>query len=110
MDAAAEGGACDFFEEPVEMLGAEAEKDEEFVSDMGPGTGRSQSQTDAEEMSASRSVSRHYLHRHERLPSRGRNSGHHGSLGSELAHLLHVCLGHYLEPGGASPGVSGFAR
>lgn len=30
----------------------------------------------------------------------------HSSLGWELAHLLHVCLGQYLKPGGASPGVS----
>ncbi|CAM9267702.1 unnamed protein product, partial [Hapterophycus canaliculatus] len=40
----------------------------------------------------------------------GRNPHHEGSsklrtsLGWELAHLLHVCLGRYLEPGGPSPG------
>lgn len=39
------------------------------------------------------------------LPSDGRRSGALTSVGWEVAHLLHVCLGRYLEPGGPSPGV-----
>ncbi|CAB1108279.1 unnamed protein product [Ectocarpus sp. CCAP 1310/34] len=39
------------------------------------------------------------------LPSDGRRSGALTSTGWEVAHLLHVCLGRYLQPGGPSPGV-----
>lgn len=52
------------------------------------------------------------LHMRSNSSHSGGDPDHHGSsrlrpsLGWELAHLLHVCLGRYLEPGGPSPGVS----
>ena len=86
------------------MLGGEGE---DSLSLMGPPTARSQS--GAEEGVRGRSLSRtSFLHRLDSSSSYDRASTHHSSLGWELAHLLHVCLGHYLEPGGASPGVGAF--
>lgn len=101
---ASAGGACDFFEEPVEALGTERE---DSLSERG-NTCRTMSEVSSASLVEEKIVGNSLgltgspLY----LPEDDRISKLHSSLGWELAHLLHVCLGHYLKPGGASPGVS----
>lgn len=97
------GGASDFFEEEAGMMGegeGEGEGEEEAEGE------RSLTGASAHDPhNNGRGVSRRYLPGHEK----GTTSLH-SSLGWELAHLLHVCLGHYIKPGGPSPGVSALPR
>lgn len=106
--ASTTGGASDFFEEEAGMMG-EGEGD-------GDGEGEADGEEEPPEREESvsgasahdphnnngRGVSRRYLPGHEEEGT----TRLHSSLGWELAHLLHVCLGDYIKPGGPSPGVS----
>lgn len=89
--SASGGGNSDFFEEEAAMMAEEeAEKDESLSGASGHDP-------------HNRSVSRRYLPGDEEGTTR---TMLHSSLGWELAHLLHVCLGRYIKPEGPSPGVS----
>lgn len=97
------GGPDDDFEEHVEMLGAERE--DSLPDEDAPGhvADVATSSVERDSKSSGNAVSTAYL----------RGDGHqipplHSSLGWELAHLLHVCLGQYIKPGGASPEVRYF--
>ncbi|CAM9108718.1 unnamed protein product, partial [Ectocarpus sp. 8 AP-2014] len=125
------GGASDFFEEPVEtgrtdMImdetlswlaggnnndegGEDDENDDDGHNTAGGNparpvgnVSRTHSNLDEEDELRGRclSSSKPYTD----LPSDGRRSGALTSVGWEVAHLLHVCLGRYLQPGGPSPG------
>lgn len=126
------GGASDFFEEPDETGGTDMIMDETLSwlaggnnndgggeddenDDDGHNTAggnparpvgnvsRTHSNLNEEDELRGRSLSS--LKPYTDLPSDGRRSGALTSVGWEVAHLLHVCLGRYLQPGGPSPRV-----
>lgn len=101
--ASTAGGANDHFEEPVEMLGGEGEADDGMSEGTQSESGCSvrMGENGGGGGKKGRAVSSQFLPEDDDSAS-----AVHSSLGWELAHILHVCLGQYLKPGGASPGVS----
>eukprot|EP00752_Nemacystus_decipiens_P013810 g12260.t1 len=99
---ASTGGASDYFEEEAGMLGeGEGEDDgerEDSFSTASVHDARNDN-NNSNNSNNGRGVSRRYLPGHEE-----ETTSLHSSLGWELAHLLHVCLGNYIKPGGGSPG------